>query len=170
MFQCSQQIGVVSLCKRYWILSVSIGNHRQVYYERGLLCLKVCKLRSASGIELEIMTFRKSLLRFFVLSIALFFRGQKIFRYRFPQVTAYRGTGLAKVQHVRLCCEHAGFYCEGLDCLWAAVSIHRETSSAVVSSVNKCMETSLYVEVVEKSSTMQVLLQVFFCRKNCRFF
>ena len=142
MFQCSQQIGVVSLCKRYWILSVSIGNHRQVYYERGLLCLKVCKLRSASGIELEIMTFRKSLLRFFVLSIALFFRGQKIFcvlRYRFPQVTvtAYRSTGLAKVHHLRLCCEHTVFCYKGWDCLWAGMSIHRVSLCVLLTHVWK---------------------------------
>ena len=31
---------------------------------------------------------------------------------------------LAKIQHVRLCCEHAGFCCKGWNCLWALVSIH----------------------------------------------
>ena len=57
------------------------GFHRQPSSGllRGLLYLEVCKSRSASGIELEITTFRKSLLYFFVLSFVHFFGGQKIF-------------------------------------------------------------------------------------------
>ena len=79
---------------------------------RVLLYPEVCESRSASGIGLEVTSFRKSLLYFFVFSNALFFRKTKnIFcvpRYWFPYVTvtAYRRTCLAKVQHVRLCCEH----------------------------------------------------------------
>ena len=46
---------------------------------RGLLYLEVCKSHSASGIELEIISFRKSLLCIFDLSFALFFGGQKTF-------------------------------------------------------------------------------------------
>ena len=72
MFQCSQQIRVVCSCKRYCVLS---GFHRQqsLGLLRGLLYLEVCKTRSASGIESEITTFRKSLFDIFVLSCALFF-------------------------------------------------------------------------------------------------
>ena len=56
---------------------------------RGLLYLEVCKLRSASSIELKITTFRKSLLYLYIfLSLALFFwKTENLFcvlRYRFP--------------------------------------------------------------------------------------
>ena len=128
------------------------GFHRQLSSGllQGLLYLEVCKPRSASGIELEIMTFRKSMLIFFWFELCSFFSKNRnyfcVLSYRFPQVTvtAYPGTSLAKVQHVQLCCEHAGFYCESWDCLWALVSIHRETLSTVVRPANTCMETRLY--------------------------
>ena len=46
---------------------------------RGLLYLEACKSRSASGIESEITTFRKSSLFFQLLALLFFFGGQKIF-------------------------------------------------------------------------------------------
>ena len=57
------------------------GFHRQpsLGLLRGLLYSEVCKSRSASGIELEITTFRKSLLYFLFLCLLFFFGGQKIF-------------------------------------------------------------------------------------------
>ena len=73
MFQCSQEIKVVCSCECYCVFPVSIGNHRQVYCEV-FLRLEACKSCSVSGIELELMTFRKSLLYFFVLSFDLLFR------------------------------------------------------------------------------------------------
>ena len=53
------------------------GFQRQPFagFLRGILYLEVCKLCSASSIELEITTFRKSLLYFFVLfELCSFFR------------------------------------------------------------------------------------------------
>ena len=51
---------------------------------------------------------------------------------------------LGKVQHVRLLCEHAGFYCEGWNCLWALVLIYQKALIAAVRPANTSMETRLY--------------------------
>ena len=102
---------------------------------RSLLYLEVRKPRSASGIELETPTFRKSLQYFLFLALLIFSGGQKIFfvsfvigshRAQSQRIGAQASHPLAKVQNVRLCCEYAGFCCEGCDWLWALVPIHRE--------------------------------------------
>ena len=118
---------------------------------RGLLYLEVCKSRSASSIELEIPTFPKVLI-FSCFEFALFFGWQKIYfvsyaigfyRSQSQHIVAQASQALAKVQHLQLCCELAGFCCEGWDCLWSLVSIHRETSKTIVRPSNTCMETRL---------------------------
>ena len=136
-----------------WTLLCFAGFHKQPSsaFLRGLLYLEVCKSCIAYGIELEIMTFRRSSLYFLFCALLYFSEDKKYFcilHYWFSQatVTAYHSTGLAKVQHVRLCCEHVGFCCKCWDCLWALVSIHRETSNAVVHPANACMETRLYTQ------------------------
>ena len=62
---------------------------------------------------------------FCVLSFVFFFGRQKIFfvscvigfyRLQAQHIVAHASHSLAKVQHVRLYCEHAGFCCEGWDC------------------------------------------------------
>ena len=52
------------------------GFHRQLSSGllRGVLYLNVCNSRSASGIELKITTFGKSLLQFFCFELSSFFR------------------------------------------------------------------------------------------------
>ena len=62
MFLRWKQIGVVFSCERYWFAVF----HRQssLGLLQRLLYLEVCESRSASGIELKITTFRKSLLCF----------------------------------------------------------------------------------------------------------
>ena len=112
-------------------LFCSAGFHRQpsLGLLQGCLYLEVCKSRSASGIEMAITIFWKSLLYFLFWSLLFFLEDRKYFRdlrcwFLQVTVTAYRGTGFAKVQHVRLCCEHPGFCCESSDCLWAVVFIH----------------------------------------------
>ena len=93
--------------------------HLSVGTLRGLLYLEACKSRSASGISSEISTFRKSSLFFLFLALLFFFGGQKIFVvscmvgfYRSQHIAAQASQALAKVQHVRHCCEVAGFCCE----------------------------------------------------------
>ena len=105
-----------------------VGFHRQpsLGLLRGLLYLEVCESRSAFGIELKITTFRKWLLYFLVFILALFFGGQKVVfvswvigfhKLQSQHIAAQALHPLAKVPHMRLCCEHAGFCCEGWDCL-----------------------------------------------------
>ena len=57
-----------------------------------------------------------------------------LLRYRFPQVivTAYHGTGLAKVQHLRLSASKQAFIAKAVIAWEQGCPIHRETSSAVV--------------------------------------
>ena len=67
--QCSL-VSVLATNRSYLLMRTLlrfVGFHRQpsLGLLRGLLYLEVCKTRSASGIELEIMTFRKSSLYFF---------------------------------------------------------------------------------------------------------
>ena len=76
---------------------------------------------------------------FFVSCVVGFYRSQS------QNIAAQTSQALAKVQHVRLCCEVAGFCSKGWDCLWALVSIHLEASSAVVRPANTCMETRLNI-------------------------
>ena len=137
MFQWSQQIGVVCSRKRCCALPVSIGNHRVFGLLRGLWYLEPCKSRSASGIQSEITTFRKSSLFFFFFALLFIFGGQKIFvvscvvgfyRSQSQHTATQASQALAKVQHVWLCCQLAGFCCECCDRLWSLVSIHREAS------------------------------------------
>ena len=118
------------------------GFHRQPSSGllRGLLCLEVCKSRSASGIGLEITTFRQSY--FFVLSFALFCRRtENIFV--FCVIGTHRSQHIAAeaLQKFNICdfvastkafIAKAGIACEQ----W-------ETLSAVVRPANTCMETSL---------------------------
>ena len=87
--------------------------------------LEACKSRSASGIQLEITTFRKPPL--FPLFLALLFFSEdkkKIFvvscvvgfyRSQSQLIAAQALQALAKVQHVGLCCEVAGFCGEACD-------------------------------------------------------
>ena len=140
-------------CKAWFPLNVSViatnrscllartllrfaGFHKQPSFGllRGLWYLESCKSRSASGIYSEITTLRKSSLFFLFLALLFFFGGQKIFfvscvvgfyRSQLQHIAAQASQALAKVQHVRLCCEVAGFCCEGCDRLWLLVSIHR---------------------------------------------
>ena len=74
MFQGSQQIKVVCSCVRTLVHFAGFYRQPLSGLLRGFLCLEVCISRSASGIELKITTFRKSLLYLFVLSFALFSR------------------------------------------------------------------------------------------------
>ena len=118
---------------------------------RGLLYLEVCKSRSASSIELEIPTFPKVLI-FSCFEFALFFGWQEIYfvsyaigfyRSQSQHIVAQASQALAKVQHLQLCCELAGFCCEGWDCLRELVSMHRKASGAVVRPANARMKTRL---------------------------
>ena len=105
-------------------------------------------MRIAFGIQSEITTFQKWLFFCFVFGFALFFGGQKIFLvscvvgFYISQSQHIAAQALAKVQHVRLCCELAGFCCEGCYRLWSLVSIHLEASRVVVRPANTCIETS----------------------------
>ena len=64
MFQWSKQIGVICSRESCCVLRVSIDNHRLVYCE--VFCIwRYVNRRSASGIQSEITTFRKSSLFFF---------------------------------------------------------------------------------------------------------
>ena len=152
MFQWSEQIGVVHSCERYCIFA---GFHRPplLGFLRDILYMKVCKSSSESGIKLEITTFRKQLLIFFVFSLAHFFQKTENFfvtcvigsyRSQSQHIAAQASHPLVKVQHVQLCCEHTSFCCEGWGCLRALMSIYRETSSTIGFSANTCMKTSLY--------------------------
>ena len=102
------------------------GFHKQPSFGllRGRLYFEACKSRSASGIQSEITTFQKSSLFILLLALLFFFGGQKIFvvscvvgfyRSQSQHIAAQASQALAKVQHVRLCCELAGFCCEGCD-------------------------------------------------------
>ena len=72
------------------------------------------------------------------------------YRSQSQHIVAQASQAFTKVEHVRLCCELAGFCCEGWDCLWSLVSIHRVASSAVVRPANTCMETRRnYPELVD---------------------
>ena len=93
------------------------GFHKQPSFGllRGLLYWEACKSLS---IDLKITTFRKSSV-FFVFSIA---RNRKSFFFALlvsigHSHSIHRGAGLAKVQHVRLCCESQAFVAKaGTDC------------------------------------------------------
>ena len=76
MFWCSQQIGVVYSCERYYVLPLFIGNHRLL---RSIVYLEVYESRCASGTELQITTFRKSLLYFLFLALLFFPEDRKSF-------------------------------------------------------------------------------------------
>ena len=80
MFQSSQQIKVVCSCVRTLVHFAGFYRQPLSGLLRGFLCLEVCISRSASGIELKITTFRKSLLYFFCFELCSFFHGrQEIF-------------------------------------------------------------------------------------------
>ena len=147
MFQWSKQIGVICSRESCCVLRVSIDNHRLVYCE--VFCIwRYVNRRSASGIQSEITTFRKSSLFFFFFALLFIFGGQKIFvvscvvgfyRSQSQHTATQASQALAKVQHVWLCCQLAGFCCECCDRLWSLVSIHREASRAVVRLAKTCM-------------------------------
>ena len=68
-----------------------------------------------------------------------------------PQSQHIAAQALAKVQHVRFCCDLAGFCCEGCDPLGSLAFIHLEASRAVVRPANTCMETRLYKILIYKT-------------------
>ena len=148
MFQGSQQIKVVCSCVRTLVHFAGFYRQPLSGLLRGFLCLEVCISRSASGIELKITTFRKSLLYLFVLSFALFSRKtENIFAFWVigsdrSQSQHIAAQALQKFNMCEFFCELACFYCEGWDCLWTVVSIYRETLSAVVLPANTCMKSS----------------------------
>ena len=93
------------------------------------------------------MTFRKSLLHFFVLSFALFFWKTEIFL-----VTCFIGSHRSQSQHIVAQASQKFNMCNIvastqplLRWLGLLVSIGVHTLSAVVSPVNTCIETSHYI-------------------------
>ena len=85
----------------------------------------------------------------FVFSFALFSEDRKYFLFLVLLVSmAQASQALAKVQHVRLCCDLAGFCCEGCDRLGSLVSVHRGASHAVVRPANTYMETRLKTDAI----------------------
>ena len=159
MFQWSQQIGVVCSRERCCFFA---GFHKQPSFGllRGLLYLEERKSGRAFGIQPEITTFRTSSLFWallFFLEDRKFFFSCVVGFYR-SQSQHIAAQALAKVQHVRLCCELACFGCEGCDRLWSLVSIHLEASHAVVRPANTCMETRLQKKHRQTSVFFQHLL------------
>ena len=70
-------------------------------------------------------------------------------------IVAQASHPLAKAQHVKLFCEHAGFCCKGWYYLCALVPIYQETSNVVAHTANTCMETSLQsMKTHETSGTL----------------
>ena len=59
-----------------------------------------------------------------------------IYRSQAQHIAAHASQALAKVQHMRLCCNLAGFRCEGCDHLCLLVSIHRKASRAIARPAN----------------------------------
>ena len=98
------------------------------------------------------------------LALLFFFGGRKIlfiscvvgfYRSQSQLIAAQASQALAKVQHVRLCCELAGLCCDGCDRLCSLVSIHREASSAVVRPASTCVKPGF------RETTVQ-------CCQHCR--
>ena len=115
----------------------------------GILYLEACKSRSASGIQSEITTVRKSSLFFCFLTLLLFFRKtENLFFFLH-----------CWFQHVRLCCELVGFCCKGCVRLWSLVSIHRQSSRVVLRPANTCMETRLN-DALERSNILRSCSQL----------
>ena len=108
--------------------------------------MKVCKSCSASGIELEITTYRKSLLYFLFQVLHIFSEDRKSFLCPALLISAGHShstsrnrlrnssTGATVVASTHAFIVKAGIACE---------PIHRKTSSAVVRPANTCMETRL---------------------------
>ena len=130
-----------------------------------LLFLELCKSCSASGIELETTTFRN------FPCTCVFSGGQKLFsifcilgfyRSQLQHIAAQASHPLEKVQHVQILCKHAGFYCEGWNCL-ALVPISRKALSAGAPPANTRMEIRLKIDHCSSSYKILIIPSRFTC-------
>ena len=142
-----------------------------------IVCLSLVSIKCFSGRNKSELFARANAVAFcqflvrnngFLKVAVVFFVLALLFSFRRTEYLFFSCTGLAKVWHVRLCCELAGFCCEGCDCLWALVSIHREELCTVVRPANTCMETRLYwLHFCDCSLSTLYFLFVTCCNRWC---